>query len=232
MNILDGLPEGTLSPAGEDTLARAIGTQRRQVFGGAAEAALNKLVLWTMREAFKYAKAVSRNKLEDGTILSICYEALASSAKQFKPGQQRFLAYAKPNIRGHIARHWQSLKVVKNSVTEAIPAIRQSPCVDWGQEACGFTKKEECPENWEPAMEPDFDALHTKERWDRIAPLVEEVLNEQEKMIITLRYTAGMNFEEAGELLGVSRAAVQRTHARALEKIRCALAAKPALLKD
>jgi len=232
-NILADLPGPALTPSEEDSLARQIQAQlKRPSISPILRTAMDTLVLHTMQEAFKYAKTVSRNKLEDGIIFSICYEALASSAKQFQPGRQRFLSYAKPNIRGYIARHWQSLKVVKNSVTEAIPDIRQSPCVDWGQEACGLTKKDECHKLWEPATEPDFDALHTKERWDRIAPLVEEVLNEQEKMIITLRYTAGMNFEEAGELLGVSRAAVQRTHARALEKIRCALAAKPALLKD
>jgi DNA-directed RNA polymerase specialized sigma subunit len=38
--------------------------------------------------------------------------------------------------------------------------------------------------------------------------------------VLTLTYVAGLNFQEIGGLLGVTRSAIQRTHWRAVKKLR------------
>jgi RNA polymerase sigma factor (sigma-70 family) len=78
-------------------------------------------------------------------------------------------------------------------------------------------------------VEPDMESIFTRDRWELVKPIVEQKCSEQEKMVLTLNYVSGLNFQEIGDLLGVTRSAIQRTHWRAVKKLRNELTRKKQL---
>lgn len=166
-----------------------------------------------MREAFYYARQCCRARIEDRELYSMCYKALTESVKSFSPNQQRFFAYAKPNLRGNISRYWKGLDVVRGS---SLHETGPEPDIETPVESeTGFEPVET------DYVEPDFKSIEMRERMERLIPAMTKKLSVQEKMIIELHYIGGYNFEEIGTLLEppVSRSAVQQTHARALKKL-------------
>lgn len=161
-------------------------------------------ILGSMREAIRYSRKCSRGRIDDGELISLCYDAMKGAARKYNPKFGiSFFAHCKAYIRGELTRHWK-----KVGSTEQLDE-----------------------ENTQPKFAPesdtlDFDTIDMKERLAIIWPIVEKRLNEAELMVIVLRYRSGFSFEEIGRLRGVTRQAIQRTHLQAVAKIRHAIAHK------
>jgi len=215
MKILENLPEvGLLSREDEITFA-----------DDGSEESLNELVLHHMREAWVYTRQVCRGKLPDDEIYSLCYIALRKSAKNFTADGARFFAYSKPYLRGELSREWASKDTVKHA---SLHETEVTSTVIPGQipgRAEGFSRAELA---W---VEPDFQSIIANERLALVKPVIDKVLSDHEKMILTLNYESGFSFTTISELLSISRSAVGETHARAIGKVRSELSKRNALLE-
>ena len=198
MNTFDSLPAATFTRVQEDILAKRI-----QKFQRPAD--VNKLVMANIREAVIYGRRVSRETICDSELISICYDALMKNARRFQPGRVRFFAFAKAGVRGALARSWKTKDVVRNGATEP------------------HGEDETKPVPLEEIVDPDFAAIHTNDRWGYVEKIINRQCNTQEKTVLTLAYRSGFNFQEIGNMLGVTRSAIHSTHQRALKKVRCEL---------
>lgn len=215
MKILDNLPEvGLLTREGEDALTN-----------DGSDEALSELVLHHMREAWVYTRQVCRGKLPDDEIYSLCYVALSKSAKNFTTGRARFFAYSKPYLRGELSREWASKDVVKHA---SLHEDELPPLVTHGFAKAGAEGACRPEISW---VEPDFQSILAHERWAMVKPVIDKVLSDHEKMVLTLNYGSGFSFTTISELLGTSRSAVGETHSRAIGKIRSELSQRHALFE-
>jgi RNA polymerase sigma factor (sigma-70 family) len=213
MKLLEGLPDiHLLDCEAESRMARSNKTS---------------LVLHTMREAFIYAKKCCNGALSDDDIYSLCYRALMASARRYKPARGRFFAYSKVNIRGQISREFRRKDVVKNA---SMHESDETPkCLTPKHVLLeGFTHGDE-HETDIPSFpdlgvsEPEFDAIEMRERMRLVRPLIKSRLTKHERMVIELRYDSGFDLQKIGDLLGVSRQAVEHHHSNAIMKLRRAL---------
>jgi RNA polymerase sigma factor (sigma-70 family) len=221
--LLRGLPKKQLTLEEEQLLALKIQkSQKRDV------ESINELAMHAMREAFYYGLACAR-ALGPEEVFSLCYTALRASAGNFKPGRVRFFAYSKPYVRGEICKAFESLKVVRNGITQALgpeyinssfEAEDQNPTEC--QTVVRFDKKLD-------VVEADTEGVMAREEWKLILPVLQTKLSEKERMVLELRYQSGFNFRQIGDLLSVSRSDTQATHERAINKVRCALKGKRSL---
>jgi len=162
-------------------------------------------ILGSMREAIKYSRKCCRGRIEDGELISLCYDAMRGAARKYNPKFGiSFFAHCKAYIRGEIIRH-----------------RKKNGAIDPREE--GYIEQPKFVGEFDTL---DFDAIDMKERLAIIWPIVEKRLNEAELMVIVLRYRSGFSFEEIGRLRGVTRQAIQRTHFQALSKIKNAIAHK------
>lgn len=215
MNLFDSLPpKGTQDRAQEAALAKRIAR--------GDEEAIGELVMANMREAMLYARAVSRN-VDDGLLMSICYEALVRNAKRFNPRLQRFLAFAKAGLRGAFYRHYNKEQAVLAPLV-SVDAYKEPDDDDDAYKASSMVMSQ--------TAQPEFDLIFTRDRWSVVEPILKTHCSEQEQMVLTLTYISGFNFQETGNLLGISRSAVHRTHVRAIKKIREELGSKTRLLDE
>jgi RNA polymerase sigma factor (sigma-70 family) len=220
MKLLSSLPQTRYTQEEEFSLAARI--QKTP-----SEDLLNDLVLHNMEEAFLYMKGVCRAKMPDDEIFSLCYKTLLRNAKRFRPGGIRFLAFAKAGIRGAISRFWTGLNTVKNadSVSLDQPNFKSSGLDD------------DNPGNWdwdhipEPTVDPEFAIIDIRERMGLITEIMSAKLSEQEKMIMNLVYKSGFNFQQVGNLLGITRSAAQANHSEILKKVRRELTRRGLLQK-
>lgn len=178
------------------------------------EKAKTELVMRSLMEAIFYGRKVSKGTMTDEELLSLSFVALTQAAKNFKPGKQRFFTYGKVYCRSQIFKAMRGLDLVKNAYLHETPV---EDCVDDKAE--------------EGTHEPEFDLIHLKEIWKEIEPIMDECFSEQERAVLTMRYSSGYCFREIGRLLGVSGSAADGAHARALKKLRRALAGKRALFE-
>lgn len=207
--VLIGIPEDKLSTFEEDHCARR----------GEHE----MLVMHNLREAFYYVKGCYQKRgspLDDGALLSACYEGLKSAAPRFRPGKTRFFAYAKADVRGAVIKTFHDLDIVKKvRVTEELPDPEQT--FDDSHEAHGTpaipTLAKKMPE---VIALPEFDLICLREDWAEIAPLLRTVLNDKERMILELHFSGSLNLQQIADLLGTSRSDVHHTKQVALKKIR------------
>jgi len=209
----------------------------RDIFAGLPEclpqdreskATVEQLVLGSMREAILYAGRCARGRIEPGELFSLCYCALSKAAPRFRPGGIRFFAYAKQDIRGEIARYWKSLDVVKHASeheSEHLPTIIRKTLTDGSEEGENETTQVDVEPIEPQHVEPEFDMMNIRERWAIVSPLLHKHLNERERMVLSLVYESGFNFEQIADMVvpAVSRSAIQNTHGRALRKLRNAL---------
>jgi len=164
------------------------------------------VILGTMREAIRYSRKCCRGGIDDGELISLCYDAMKGAARKYNPKYGiSFFAHCKAYIRGEIARHWKK----RGKSDEEFD--------DEGEARPRFATE---------ADTLDFDTIDMKERLAIVWPIVEKRLNEAELMVVVLRYRSGFSFEEIGRLRGVTRQAIQRTHLQAVAKIRHAIAHK------
>lgn len=211
MNILTDIPEEKLTTVQENDLALKHDND-----------SLATLVLCNLREAFFYARGCDRgHDLDDGEILSSCYAALEKASKKFKPNLIRFLGYAKPYIRGELSSVRKSRKVVKGSFEET--GIKPKlTCNRDPEDSYKPAHKAEGTDGW-PVTPTELPAIQIRDEWAQIEPIVRNVLDSKERMILELHYKGDLNFRMIGELLGQSRSDAHRTHQVALRKIRNAL---------
>lgn len=203
MNPLSEIPVNPMTLAEEQKLASA-GTEQVKL----------ELVMRSLHEAIIYGRRVSKGTLQDEELLSLAYIALTQAAKNFKSGKQRFFTYAKVYCRSGIFKAMRGLDVVKDAYKHELPP-----------EECGPED-----ERIEPDFhEPEFDTINLKEIWQQIEPIMDKCFSEQERAVLTMRYSSGYCFREIGRLMGVSGSAAEGAHSRALNKLRRALAGKRAL---
>lgn len=214
MNILEGLPEIDSLTAEQE---RALSKRR----GAAAK---NSLVLANMREAFLYAKRCSRGKLADDDVLSVCYAALRAAADNFKPSRGPFFSYCKVYLRGFISREWTAKDVVKSSSRHEGPEATK-PDSRHGPDVFERGEVVESDANDDGEVDPDFESIHLRERWKLIQPEIRS-LPERERMILELTYQSGFSFQKTGEMLSISRQAVQIAIKRAIRRIQRKLEAR------
>jgi len=210
-DILTGLPEIHLLAAEDEA----------RLSRGGTDGKIN-LVLHTMREAFIYARQCCRGGLSDDDIYSLCYAALTSAVKRYKPAKGRFFAYAKVFVRGQISRSWKRLDVVKHSSMHHEDSIMSSQMMNLPE----FFEGEDVnsnPLDKVGCVEPEFDAIEIRERMRLVRPLMKTRLTKHEQMVIELRYESGFDLQKIGTLFGVSRQAVEHHHSNAIMKLRRAL---------
>lgn len=224
--MFNELPEEKLTTEQEQALAKKIQA------GNKIEENANQLAMSAMREAVVYARHVTRGLLQDDELISVCYTALLMNAKRFRPGMIRFFSFAKPGVRGAFQRNWTKKDTVKHATTisrEELPYAHENPPLTEEQ----IEENAKCnPVPDSETVQPDFDGVFTRERWDFVSGIIEGKLNTQEKMILNLAFRCGLNFAEIGRMLGVSRAAVQGVSSRALKKVRCELLRRKRLFND
>lgn len=207
MKILDNLPiVGLLSREGEDVLAR-VNTEEAQT----------ALALCNMREAWVYTRQVCRGKLQDDEIYSLCYAALMKAAKNFEPGRVRFFAYSKVYLRGELSRWWENKNLVKHAHLHE---------TELPLDTAGGLSRPDLAQ-----VQPDFQTIFANERWALVKPVMDAVLSDHERMILTLIYGSGFSYSAIGDMLDISRSAVGETHNRAIGKVRGALASKGTLFE-
>jgi len=200
MSLLDSLPKERLTQNEEFALAAQIQKTPTD------QDLLNTLVLHNMEEGFRYTKGVCRSKIADDELFSLVYQTLYRNAKRFQPGGIRFHAFAKAGLRGAVSRYWRTLNTVRNAtemITLSVPR-----------------DEEEGESNFEPHVDAEFSAIHFRERFEFVKAAMKKKLSPQERMIIDLVYNQSFNFQEIGDLLGITRSAIQSTHAECLKKIR------------
>jgi RNA polymerase sigma factor (sigma-70 family) len=192
----DTLPKATITTAAERDLAvkfRATGD----------ESALEALVLNNMRQAVLYARRVCHDIFEDGELISVCYRALLRQAKRYDPSSRlAFFTFAKIGVRGDVNRHFRQLDTLKNSKRVHLP--------DWADSTgAGHEDVADCSETVAQNDEAQF-----------VLRSIRRCCTEREQVIFALAYYGCLGFHEIARLLGVSRAAIQASHARALQKVR------------
>lgn len=217
MYLLNNLPEKKLTWDEErDLLARR--NDRR---------AAEKLILHNLSEAVIYAKHFDRLRMfSDGELMSLCYDVLKKSVPRFKSKYGiRFFAFTKNRIRGAVKRHWSTREVVKNAgvnredydgtPTFVVFTGGSDLHVSRGLE---LEETETCVQGGVASF--DFGVIQNNESRNRIWATIKSKLNPRQQMMVILVYLCGFNMQDAGRLLGISRSAVQATHAAALEILR------------
>jgi RNA polymerase sigma factor (sigma-70 family) len=198
-SVLTGVPTEKLSPEREAELLLAGDT--------------DTVIAHNLREAAIYAKGSSQGRgLSDGELVSAAFDGLTAAIKNFKPDRITFFAYAKPYVRGALSRATRSNCVVR-TVREAEPLPDEEPEED----------ETECyvpPWRLSEGHEPELETIFLKDEWAQIRPVLFEVLDEKERLIIELSYIGGLNLREISDLLGVSRSDIHHSRMEALKKVR------------
>lgn len=214
--------------------------------GPGKQEAIDKLVVNNLKEASIYAKHYCPKDLfSDGEIMSLCYDVLTKSAPRFRPSFGiRFVAFCKHRLRGAVKRHCCTLDIVKHASikrtdTEGGPTFipftggtdRHLPEHQIRGYDIGAAPDIDTPTCTQGGtIDFDFSGVDTREWWGSLTVLIREKLNPRQKMVLRLVYDLGFNMQEIGDMLAVSRSAVQMTHSSALQILRRELAENRELL--
>lgn len=207
---------------------------------------IETVVLYNMKEGFYYSKSITKMRLSDGEVFSFVYRALLSAAKNYDPSKNkkfiksRFFGYAKPYLRGEAFKEMQSnlkdfgfFQVL--DITDSSEGLVTAQDNDAHVTSSSIRAKLDTSPSGQsyyyaegniiPIVEPDYDGMDIRERWDTIKPVL-KVLNENERMVLDLHYWGGFNFQKIGNMVGLTRSAIQYTHSCALKKIKAHLSEK------
>lgn len=220
--VVAGLPHVKLDRAEETTLARRI---RK---GPGKQAAIDRLVLWNLREATIYTMHyVPHGRFAEGEIMSLCYDVLVKSAPRFLPCFGiRFVAFAKNRLRGAIKRHMTTLDTVKHASVKRtdsiggptfLPFTGGMDVVNHKMHGLESNEYETCTQGG--VEDFDFVGVGLRECGPSLKSALGK-LNPRQRMILRLVYDLGFNMQEIGDMLAVSRSAVQMTHSSALTTLR------------
>src|SRR5688572_17454649 len=172
--------------------------------------ALDQLVLHNLKEAVLYAQKCSRGGLSETELVSLCWVAMRQAADNYRTHKSkgiRFFAYCKAYIRGQINAE-RKQKIVVRSGEFDLNILDLDGIVE------------------EVTVAPDFSNLESKELLAGLKPAIFSALDEREIAILILRYESGFSFTEIGERIGFSRQSIQKSHCKALIKLRSALQEK------
>lgn len=229
--LIDQFPKEKLSPQEEARLAKSDPTS---------------LVMHSMREALLYTQRVCRDRIPEDARVSICYKKLSACVNRFRPGRIRFLAFAKAGLRGAMKDYWISQTTVRNA-TEIISTDyldgcrfetpfripeylrRAIPTPSRGDDEAPPPQRETLTNEIE---HPDFDKICARDRWAEIKKRVDPHLNSRQRMILSLVYDSGLNYQEIGTLLGFTRSLVHAVHRDTIRQIQDILAKDGRLLKE
>lgn len=207
-NILQGIPDTKLTAEQEQLLAT-----RKD------EDSLNELVMHSLREGFFYARRCFHG-VDDDKLLSECYKGLMAAARNFRPGRISFFGFAKPSIRGALSKYLRTKDVVKRGPRETEELPDPEEVVE--DEDTSTVPRQ--PVEREATM-PAFEQIHIAELWSEVAPLMQNVLTPEERLVLELNFKGGLNLREIGELRGCSRAAMSLVKISALKKLKRRLTA-------
>ena len=234
---LNTLPDKNLTRDQEAILSRRI---RK---GPGKQDAIDSLVVNNLKEASIYAKHYCPKDLfSDGEIMSLCYDVLTKSAPRYKPQFGiRFVAFCKHRLRGAIKRHCCTLDIVKHASLKR--QDMNGPAFVTFLGGCEVpnrdksTVREDSPaaEIYETCtlggtVDFDFTGIDIRELWVPMMRVVKDRLNPRQRMVLRLVYDLGFNMQEIGDMLVVSRSAVQMTHSSALRILRHELGGNRELL--
>jgi RNA polymerase sigma factor (sigma-70 family) len=228
MIALNTLPEKNLTKDQEAVLSRRV---RK---GPGKQSAVDALVINNLKEASIYAKHYCpKDCFSDGEIMSLCYDVLTKSAPRFRPSfGLRFVAFCKHRLRGAVKRHCCTLDVVKHASMkrtdkEGGPAfvMFQGGCEVPNRDKATIRDDSTAAEFYETntqggTVEFDFAGVDMRELWAPLKQLMTDRLNPRQRMVLRLVYDLGFNMQEIGDMLAVSRSAVQMTHSSALAILR------------
>lgn len=210
----------------------------KQERGAAPEA----LVMSCIKEAVLYTRKCSYGKIPDDALLSLCYDTMLKSARIFRPGGIRFFAYCKARLRGAVKDYWTGLETVRNAETVSL---------DTPIAGRGFKKlhdrhihsrtRDYHPDKPNPnaqledeapptvaeliggTAEPEFEKMFLSDTWGLVSEAARKVCTDEERTVLYLVYKLQFSFEEAGELLDISRQYASVTAKKAIAKIRRAI---------
>jgi RNA polymerase sigma factor (sigma-70 family) len=211
VSIVDELPKERLSIEEEFALARKIQAHQN-------DEDITRLVMHNMREAVLYLRRVTRGDLGDEELVSLTYSTLVQNAKRYHPGMRRFFVFAKLGLRGACKKVWTSRKVVRNG--ETVSSDFESPATDAHLPKDPDAKEEDPQAPDYQIVQPDFSGILSRERWEMIKPIIARKCSKREQQMLELRYHGGFSSTDIGGMMGVTRAAVQLMHSRALRRIR------------
>lgn len=180
------------------------------------------LILGFMRPAFFYLKKIAKNKETESTLISLAYEALVKSARNFKPGMQRFIPYSKAYLRGTLFAYWKK-DTNETSISDNIAVRIRDYDYDKYEPRPDLIYRDSIKRSGLQIFgsnDPEIDKIHFKLFWEEIAPRISEVLTAREIQIITLFYIQGLPFPEIQAKLGITRQAIHAAVKRALKKLR------------
>jgi RNA polymerase sigma factor (sigma-70 family) len=180
-----------------------------------------KLVLHNMRSAVNYAGRCCGGELQEGDLISICYDVLLQAAPAFRPSVGlRFIGFCKPRLRGAVKRHFNKQRIVKNG---SCVALVDSPLheVEHDLGHCGhetnYVPPVRAPKDTD--QQPEFDAIFLRDEWARMSKLIAERCDDRERTILIWVYQHGYTFEKLGDMLDISRQAVQSIAAKCLKRL-------------
>lgn len=217
--VFRDLPTEKLTREQETELSRRI---RR---GPNKQDAIDTLILHNLKEATIYSKHYCyKYSFSDGEIMSLCYDVLRKSAPRFKPSFGiRFMAFTKHRLRGAVKRYCCTLDVVKHASVKRTDSLG-------GPTFLLFTggTDQPCPRREEDTVTCvqggvanfDFSGVDIREFLVPLKSVIRKKLNLRQRMVLRLVYDLGFNMQEIGDMLDVSRSAVQMTHSSALEILR------------
>jgi RNA polymerase sigma factor (sigma-70 family) len=162
----------------------------------------NALLLANLREGTKFANAVARGMIPIDELFSVAAEAILRAIKNYETQETHtpLLSYAKSYIRGGVNKAWRSRDVVDYG--DDIP---EKPLEPWN--------------TMEESIDPDFEAIDTRERMEWVKPHMSK-LSETERRVLVLLFEAKLSGAQIGRMLGCTRANIRETRLRALKKIR------------
>lgn len=178
-----------------------------------------KLILANVRESFFYARGCYQSRgMEDGEILSCCYDGLLSASKNFKPGGLRFFSFSKAHVRGALIKACRDRNIVwKGREVGPLPDTEEDEDeYDVNLDRSTIRKSD----HDHPCELLDFNEIYIREEFAQIAPLLRKVLNDRQRMILELHFQGGLNLREIASMIGYSRAYVHIAKQTALKKIR------------
>ena len=79
---------------------------------------------------------------------------------------------------------------------------------------------------------PNLDLICARDRWAEIEKLVRHKLDSRQRMVLSLKYTSGLNYPAIGKLLGVTRSLIHAIHREAIKIIRDEVARDGRLLTE
>lgn len=177
------------------------------------EAARERLILHNLRLVSHIVRKYYGSAKDQEDLISIGSIGLVKAVDSFNPTNgARFATYAAKCIQNEILMHFRSQKKLANevSINEAIDVDRDGNLLTYMDVIAA-----------EDNMEEEVDLSI---RGAMVRRLVNSVLDERERQIVTLRYGLGgsepLTQRDVAALLGISRSYVSRIEKAALEKLR------------